>query len=370
MRPCRGASANERLERLLETTFDGDAPAGFQARLTLYAGDTTLPRFGLDSRAWQHVLRTTHIVHLAACTRFDMPLDAIRRHNVDGVAHVLELASATREAGTLRRLAHVSTAYVAGAQGGQVDADALDLDGRFRNTYERSKAEGERLVRQHMASLPITVFRPSIVVGDSRNGEVSGVNTIYWSIKAYLRGMRVLLARADTPIDLVPVDYVCDALLYILQREDSVGHCFLLAGGARTTISLGNLAAQICNYLGTPTPRILPPGLFSLIRVAAKLRCLGTRHLRVIRNTGSYLPYFVSNPTFDTTSTENVLNGSGIEVPPFESYVGRLLDYCLKQGWGKDSPTLRHSRHDAFRSMAASQRTNRIPPRPGGQLST
>src|SRR5204863_5985469 len=124
--------------------------------------------------------------------------EASRRTNVEGTRRVLEFAERCHERGGLRRLCYISTAYVAGEHSGPFSEDDLDVGQRFRNPYEQSKFEAERLVTRWPSRMPITVVRPSIIVGESDSGWTASFNVLYWPLRAFARGVyAVLPARRD-----------------------------------------------------------------------------------------------------------------------------------------------------------------------------
>ena len=131
-----------------------------------------------SNRAWARPSRAravwpsqvTDIVHSAASVSFTLPLDRSREINVEGTRRMLELAELCQRRGGLEHFSYISTAYVAGTHKGEFSEDQLDVGQRFRNPYEQSKFEAERLVRAAEGRLPIQVFRPSIVVGERTTG--------------------------------------------------------------------------------------------------------------------------------------------------------------------------------------------------------
>ena len=158
------------------------------------------------------------IVHCAASISFELPLAQAREINVHGVARVIELARDIAAGGCLRRLVHVSTAYVSGRHAGRFGEADLDLGQEFRNTYERSKHEAEHLLRE-AGDLPAVIARPSIVVGHRASGWTPAFNVIYWPIRAFERGLlEEVPARPDSIVDFVPVDYVTDVLVFCFFR--------------------------------------------------------------------------------------------------------------------------------------------------------
>src|SRR4051812_34508347 len=171
-----GFVGRELLRRLLErddrnvhalVRADDDATAAQRLpeheRLRVWAADLERPGLGLDAaRADQLAERTSTVIHCAASVSFSLGLAESRRVNVGGTARVAELAERCAARGGLDRLSYVSTAYVAGAHRGDFGEDDLDVGQTFRNPYERSKFEAERMLRDHFAHLPVQILRPSI----------------------------------------------------------------------------------------------------------------------------------------------------------------------------------------------------------------
>ncbi len=129
-------------------------------------------------------------------------------------------------------LYYVSTAYVAGLRQGVVGPDELSFSAGFRNAYEQTKAEAEALVRDVSSRFPTVIFRPSIIVGDSISGQTSAFNVIYVPAKLLVRGLfRFVPAVPNIPFDVVPVDYVADAIAHLSRLPLPSGTCYHLTVG-------------------------------------------------------------------------------------------------------------------------------------------
>jgi long-chain acyl-CoA synthetase len=219
------------VRRLTRAWWDFPALASsVGGRVEVLRGDVSEPRLGLAEAAYASVVkRATHIIHTAADMRLDGPIDELRRANVQGTSNVLELARAVHADHCLVRLSHVSTAYVAGGRVGPVPEDSLTDEWGFSSRYELSKYEGELLVRAAKAELPISVLRPGLVVGDSRTGAIKTFNTLYFPLRLYLTGqLRVLPARGSLRVNMVPVDYVADAVARLTFEPKAEGLNFHL----------------------------------------------------------------------------------------------------------------------------------------------
>jgi long-chain acyl-CoA synthetase len=184
-------------------------------RVRVECGDVSAPRLGLDAPAYDALVHeVTHIVHSAADLRVNAPIQDLRRTNVQGTANLLDFARAVQRDHGLARFSHVSTAYVCGGRRGDVPEEALSEEFGFSCAYEFSKYEGERLVQAAKGELPISVLRPGMIVGDSRTGEIKTFNSFYFPLKLYLTGVtRMLPANPNLRVNIVPVDYVAEAVV-------------------------------------------------------------------------------------------------------------------------------------------------------------
>ena len=201
------------------------------ARPTVLDGDLTQARCGLEEAALEWLgAHCGEVLHNAASLTFrgsDRESEPWRT-NVGGTRHVLDVC---REAG-IRHFHHVSTAYVCGLREGTVGEDDLDVGQAFGNDYERSKLEAERLVRgaDHLESA--TVFRPSIIVGDSRTGFTSTYHGLFAALRlGHTLLTRVLIGSTSGPAllgllgvdprdgkNFVPVDWVAAVIAHVVQQ--------------------------------------------------------------------------------------------------------------------------------------------------------
>ncbi len=243
---ARGRSVIEANRRVQEALF-ARRNGSMSPRVHVCLGSLEAPGLGLGPGDRDLILsRCEDFIHCGANVRFDLPLPMARAVNVGGTRGVLALARERERRGGLRRLHHVSTAFVAGNRTDLVGENELDARLGHKNSYEQSKFESETEVRRAFAELPITVYRPSIVVGNSSSGATSSFSAFYWPLKIFALGSwRTCPGRANTPVDLVPVDYVVRAMLHLGRSTDSVGRSFHLSAGAEGVVTIG----EICNSL-------------------------------------------------------------------------------------------------------------------------
>src|SRR5215210_8657172 len=194
-------------------------------RIEVLRGDITERRLGLSDERYERLAgELTTIYHLAAVYDLAVPLDLATKVNVDGTGNVLGLCE---DCERLERLHYVSTAYVAGDRTGNVYEHELALGQGFKNHYESTKFQAEVWMRQAMGRVPVTVYRPAIVVGDSRTGETSKFDGPYYLLRmiSQLSGRRMPLPQMGTeaPFNVVPVDVVVEGIAQLSLHPDAVG---------------------------------------------------------------------------------------------------------------------------------------------------
>jgi long-chain acyl-CoA synthetase len=348
------AGARRRLDRVIDSLgLDRDTVAG---RAVAVAGDVTEPLPGLDTRSRAELAeRTGRIIHCAASVSFTLGLEDSRRINVAGTRRMLDLAEfCARIGGGLDSFVHVSTAYVAGTHPEPFCESDLDRGQEFRNPYERSKFEAELAVAERAAALPVQVVRPSIVVGDSRTGWTSSFNVVYGPLRAFDRGaFPVIPARADAPVDIVPVDFVADAIVALAGRPRTT---FNLTAGSRAS-SVGEIVELASAETGRRPPRIVHPGVYRRALHPLLVRTGGEARRRVLRRSEVYFPYFAVEAGFDAERTRAALVPLGIEPPPLRAYFDRLMGFARAAEWGKRELTRREA-------AAALETPQARPPRP------
>jgi thioester reductase-like protein len=313
VRPRHGRSPAERLA-LAVNGHDPERRRAYRERVTVLAADLAAPGLGLDAATADELAASiTHIVHCGGVVRFDLPLAAARRTNTAGTAAVLALA---RRCVRLRRLDHISTAFVAGDREGLVLESELDQGQEHHNSYERSKFEAELLVRAAAAELPVAVHRPSIITCDRRGGELSPHGAVARLMLAYAAGaLTGLPGRLAARLDLVPADVVADAVLALASRDATIGGCFHLAAGPARATPLTAVRDLAAAHFQRP-PLILDAAVDAADPQAPPVLLRDELSL--------YAPYLAGGPDFDVTATTRALAGTGIAVPPLEQYFAEL----------------------------------------------
>jgi thioester reductase-like protein len=316
IRASDDAAAEDRLHGVLSALYRD--PSNHRDHVRAVAGDVTLPGLGLENGARTALAEEVGaVMHCAASIAFDLPLDEARKINVEGTREVIGFARECKALGRLERFVHVSTAYVSGKYEGTFRERQLDAGQEFRNTYEQTKWEAEHVVRE-ATDLSPAVARPSIVMGESDTGWTPAFNVLYWPLRAFSRGLfNEVPSLPSAHVDIVPVDYVADALVALLDSGDE--GVFNLVSGREAPLA-NELVELACDRFDRPRPTIVE-----------SVGASDDEHGAV------YLPYFDMEVVFDDSRARALLEPAGIRPPRLTDYFGRLIDYAEAVRWGKRS---------------------------------
>jgi long-chain acyl-CoA synthetase len=290
-------------------------------------GDVALGRLGLEEEAWLDLSsRSTHIIHSAADLRLDGPPEEMERTNVGGTAHLLELGLAAHRDHVLERFAYVSTAYVAGRRTGEVPEESLSDEAGFANIYERTKYQAELLVREAGKEIPVSVFRPGMIIGDSQSGAITTFNTLYLPLRLYLSGrLGMIPARSNLPVNLVPVDYVTEAIVRLVFENEACGKTFHLVAPPEALPRIGQLLRLVRSWARAELGLRLPRPLFLPLP------------LRVLRSVARRLPvptellsYFREKRRLLRCNTDRLL---GPYTPEWREFLPRVLRHAVDRGF-------------------------------------
>ena len=183
-------------------------------QIQLLSGDVVAMDLGLSGREYlELVSNVTEIFHIASIWWLGVDKKQTWEVNVQGAQNIIDAAEEMKH---LRRLNHFSTAFVAGDREGVIMEGELEKGQRFRNPYEKTKYEAERLMRAAMRHLPISIYRPSIIVGNTLTGEIDKLAGPYYLMYAIMfapQNIPILMpGKGDKPLNLVPIDFVCQAI--------------------------------------------------------------------------------------------------------------------------------------------------------------
>ena len=341
VRPNDRDSPQGRVSKTIAKIFPAGRHAEINSRVIAVEGDIKSPRMGIDSEIIAGLTRDLHqILHVGASTDFGLPLAESRLTNVEGTRNCLELALHLRGAGILRRFDYVSTAYVAGKSPGKVTEADLARGQEFANPYEQSKFEAEVLVREYRHELPTAIYRPSIVVGDSKHGYTPHFKVLYWPLLLLAKNVLPFFAvNQRAHLDVVPVDFVADALVALMQRDSSIGETYQLTAGRGFEINIRELLRDSYQYAEVKRRPIVPLWMF---RVAQHSPIRTYFHENFWTAVDMAKPYFAylngTGVRFESEATHSALRSLGVEPPRWADYKREVLGYCSASRWGKKPP--------------------------------
>jgi nucleoside-diphosphate-sugar epimerase len=284
-------------------------------------GDITQSDLGMDSDDAATVrYETTDVFHLAAVYDLAVDRDLAMKVNLEGTKNVNEFVKGLK---LLKRYNYISTCYVAGKRTGVIREEELEHDKGFRNFYEETKYLAEMEVEKLKAELPVTIFRPSVVVGDSTTGETTKYDGIYYLI-LYLRKAPYLLrainvGNKSVRLNLVPVDFVVNAIAELSMDENVKGKTIAIADPAPLTTSelFDTVAAEMTGRRSEFAP---PPKLVEWFLSKSFSPPITGLPLHGV-------PYFFIEQTYDTSTADKFLAAHQVTCPNFREYVGNLLKF-------------------------------------------
>jgi NAD(P)-dependent dehydrogenase (short-subunit alcohol dehydrogenase family) len=318
----------DKLERLLDRW-------GRPERVKPVLGDLAEPQLGVDDAAREQLQGVDHFFHLAAM--YDMAAEESQNalHNVGGTQNAIDLANALGA----RRFHHMSSIAVAGDYDGHFTEDDFDEGQDLSHAYHRTKFESEKLVRERLQG-PWRVYRPAIVVGNSQTGEMDKIDGPYYFFKA-IQKLRHALPQWFPLVSLefgrtniVPVDYVAAAIDHIAHQDDLDNRAFHIvdpkppkSGDVLNTFANAAHAPHAVMRVDKKLTDMLPKGVLSYALKIPALQGIRRNFLADLGIPEAALKYAGLRTRFDARDTQRALAGSGIELPPLESYSEKLWDY-------------------------------------------
>ena len=300
-------------------------------------GDLSKPRLGVKP-AWikKHAGKIDHFFHLAAI--YDMKADAESQRvaNVKGTAQAIALSKALRS-GCFHQ---VSSIAAAGLYDGTFTEDMFEEAGSMEHPYFLTKHESEGLVRKEK-KMQWRIYRPGMVVGHSETGEMDKVDGPYYFFEFLKnlssvtpKGLPLVLNKAGL-LNIVPVNYVVDAIDHLAHVPDHDNECFFITDPEG--IRVGDLLKVLMEVSGGPSLKALNVGVLD---TAARLAGKGIGRLAPLKSAGEkaisrlgippQVIGYINYPThFDSRKTRKLLAEADIACPPFESYAQVLWDYWL-----------------------------------------
>ena len=305
-------------------------------RVLPVTGDMTAPKCGLTAAQIRNLTgKVQHFFHLAAIYDLTASAESQRAANIDGTQHALDLAAALK----VGCFHHTSSIAAAGLYPGVFREDMFEEAEGLDDPYLRTKHDSEGLVRAE-TRVKWRIYRPGMVVGHSKTGEMDKIDGPYYFF-TFLKKLREMLPPwmptlgiEGGRINVVPVDFVVDAMDHIAHKPKLDGHCFHLTdpepmrvGEVLNTFARAGHAPEMTMRIDARMFAFVPGGIRMAVgNLPPVKRFIGMllRDFKIPKETLKFITY----PTrFDNRETERALKGSGIKVPALDTYAWRLWDY-------------------------------------------
>ena len=316
--------AEERLWRGLQLHLDFPTFYEYlQTRIRVFRGDLTSNQFGLSSDDYDRLVHTTDsVIHCAASLNRKSEKSCLNV-NLRGTLEVLKLGLQVDHYHGLRRFSHVSTVAVAGKRQDEVvtEDNSIDWDRSDYDPYARTKKFCEHMIRQLLPDVPKTIFRPSIVLGDSRRGETTQFDMVRAFV--FLAGLPVLPLRSKDRVDIVNVDFVADAIATLHVKEKTQFDTYHLSSG-RESQTFRQLTESLAAAQDRRSPVYLP---FLQRPFTSSVNALSNRKSAIGRGAALmkvFMPYLTFNTVFDNSRVTGEL---GRKPVPFSQYSYPLLKF-------------------------------------------
>ncbi len=294
-----------------------------QTRIRIFRGDLTTERFGLSTDEYDRLVHTTDsIIHCAASLNRKSEKSCLNV-NLRGTLEVLKLGMQVDHYHGLRRFSHVSTVAVAGKRQDEVvtEDNSIDWERSDYDPYARTKKFCEHMIRQLLPDVPKTIFRPSIVLGDSRRAETTQFDMVRAFV--FLAGLPVLPLRSKDRVDIVNADFVADAIATLHVKEKTQFDTYHLSSG-REAQSFRQLTESLAAAQDKRGPIFLP---FLQTPFTSSVNAFSNRKSSIGRGAALmkvFMPYLTFNTVFDNT---RVITELGCKPVPFSQYSYPLLKF-------------------------------------------
>ena len=312
---------------LCKESFEEEARKHFRRfgeSVRVLTGDVVCMDLGLSGdEVLELRARVRWLFHLAGIYYLGSEADEMALVNVEGTRNVIAFASELPE---LERLVHYSTAFVSGNRDGVILEHELVDPPRFRNAFERTKFAAERAVREASGDLPVTIVRPSLIVGDSNTGEIGRLDGPHFFMRVLVNLPLDIhlpqVGRGNYPLNLVPADFVVEAMAHIGRHPLSVGKTYHL-------VDLNPLPSRkvfeiLCGVADKKPPRrTIPSNLATYLMKMPGLE-------KAWRSPRLFVEMLNQLVLYNAMNTTEILTGSGIVCPSFPTYAANLVAFLRR----------------------------------------
>jgi thioester reductase-like protein len=336
IRADNAAHLQDRLNKLFHF-WEFESNDERKERIVGIIGDISRPLFGMEKGIYDQVSsQCTHIIHCAGNVRMNLSIEDARKCSVDSAKNVVALAKVCKKNNNLEKIEFVSTVGVGGDLS-RLPETWISEKREFHNTYEQAKAEAEDYIRDLVETgLPLTVHRPSMVVGDSETGKIIHFQ-IFYHICEFLSGRRTLSVIPNTGnvrLDTIPCDYVAGVIAWSSRTRETTGQVLHECSGPEHAILLTDLKKMVqkCfreKRIKLPKPVTIPVWLFKAAVPVISL-FVPPKAKRAMRALPVFFDYLAENQGFENGETWRQLENK-IEFPFVGGYLEKVIGRYLQR---------------------------------------
>jgi thioester reductase-like protein len=309
-------------------------------RIEILRGDISDPKLGLNAETYARISTSlTHAIHCAASIKLNLTIAEARTSILEGTKNVINICKPSVTKGIFKRFNHFSTMEVAGDMSGVVKEEFLtNVKRGYLNTYEQAKAETEEYLRElhEKQSFPITLYRPSMVVGDAETGQALNFQSFYYMIDDLFLNPQapVMPGHKDFIIDTVPINFIAQAVSKLYNSDESNGHIYHLTSGMDQTLTLPQFTELLGGIIEQKTgkklkpPHFISPRFIWILNKIAYPFTFGKVKRRIMINL-IFLKFFFLRVRFDNTRTKTFMEKNGSTIPKLKDYLPTLVEYYI-----------------------------------------
>jgi len=312
-------TATTRMHNILKTYYaDTEEFNNVLNRIEIISGDITEDKLGISNDKWNELSQKINIIyHSAATIHFNLPYNEAYQINVLGTKRVLNFAEQCYKNRVLQVMNHISTAYVGGKIFRTFFEHELSIGQEFANTYEKTKFEAEILTNEYInRGLPIIVYRPSIIAGNSISGVITKGAIIFEFINQFsTHTYKEFICNEDSSLNIIPIDYLIEAMIHISMEKNNTGKTFHVINKNNTNIR--SMVTTICKALNVATP------LF----ISIDNQNHASKYTKLLLYT--FINYIEKSHVFDDSLATKALNNSNIICERINAdYFVKIVSYC------------------------------------------
>lgn len=329
---AKNLSIKEFFKEILEIDYEP-----YSNRISLTQGDITKEYLNIEKNNFESI---TEIIHSAASTQFDLSLNEIRKINVTGTNNVVNFALKCKN---IKKFAFLSTTYVSGKMEGLIPAKSIVNNKGFVNTYEQSKYEAEKLLEKYFEKLPISIYRFSTIIGNSKTGKVEHYTAPHHALRMFYLGLASMIpGTINYIVDLIPTDTSTEIFCELLSKHFKQSQYYNICAGEINSYTLQEIINKSFESISEikptwkdmnlPKPEIVDRETFEIFidSINQIENPLFSNILNLMKHFAHQLTY---PKTFDTKNIEKVIPNYYKRIGNVDEYYNKVVRYCLKNRW-------------------------------------